>query len=105
MNVIAIILMVFGGAIIAANAWLPIRYFVLRRQDRSISSIPIIGGLAAALGMVMSSSPTLRSFAWVPLLVDVGGLPSVALLVLYKVHEACASSSSYPVRPSRSGLP
>lgn len=88
MNIISIIFIVFGWAIIAANASLLIRYLVWGRGNRSVSSIPIIGGLAAALGMLLSSNQTLRTLAWVPLLIDTGGLPAVALLLSYRFRRA-----------------
>lgn len=98
MNFIAIILTIFGGAIVAANAYLLTRHLVWGRPDRSISSIPIIGGITAALGMLLSSNQTLRTLAWVPLLIDSGGLPAVALLLWYRFRRAADPATT--IRPA-----
>ena len=70
---LAATLLIIGGAMIAFNAmifWLA----VVRGQEAS-SVAPIFGGILAAAGVALLPFPGSWHWAWVPLLVDWGGIP------------------------------
>lgn len=67
-------LMVVGGVFIAFNAmilWLT----VIRRREAP-SAAPIVGGLIASAGVISLPVASSWHWAWVPLLLDWGGLPA-----------------------------
>lgn len=70
--IFAVALLLIGGVFIAYNAmifWLT----VVRKEDAP-SVAPIIGGVIAAAGIVALPVTASWQWAWVPLLVDWGGL-------------------------------
>jgi len=78
MKLIAYSLLALGVFIALLNAWLPVQYWILKRRDRSRSCIPIIGGILAAIGMLLSGEELLRTLFWLPLFLDIGCVPMVA---------------------------
>ena len=77
MKVLGYALLILGAFIALLNAWLPVRYWILRRREQSRSCIPIIGGLLASCGMLLAGEAALRSVFWLPLLLDIGCVPMV----------------------------
>jgi len=70
--IFAVVLLAIGGAFIAFNAvifWLT----VVRKQDAP-SVAPIVGGVIAAAGVAALPLAGSWQWAWVPLLIDWGGL-------------------------------
>lgn len=70
--ILAVILLIIGGGFIAYNAmifWLT----VVRKEDAS-SVLPIFGGVIAAAGVAILPVPGSWVWAWVPLVIDWGGL-------------------------------
>jgi len=67
-------LLAIGGVFIAYNAMI-FRLTVVRKEDAP-SVAPIVGGIIAAAGVVTLPVMSSWHWAWVPLLVDWGGLPS-----------------------------
>jgi len=65
----------------ASNAAALVRHFVSKRKG---SMIPLLGGVAGAVGVVASPEPALRPFWWLPLVADPGSVVFVisALLTL-----------------------
>lgn len=77
----SISLMTLGGIIIIMNLSLPVRYYILKKRDTSTSLIPLIGGMLSCGGMAISGIKEFNQYAWVPLIVDLGCLPVVAILI------------------------
>ena len=69
----AITLLSVGGAFIAFNAWIFWETVVLKGNAPAVA--PIFGGVLAAAGMVILPVPGIWKWAWIPLLIDWGGLP------------------------------
>jgi hypothetical protein len=78
MKIIAYSLLALGVFIASLNAWLPVQYWILKKRDRSRSCIPIIGGIFAAVGMLLSGEAILKNLFWLPLVLDIGCVPMVA---------------------------
>ncbi|HDY87955.1 MAG TPA: hypothetical protein ENH82_07580 [bacterium] len=62
------------------NWWVVWRRYV-RREEKVPSIGPIIGGVSGFLALRVCPLPGANTFSWVPLLVDVGCLPNVALFL------------------------
>jgi hypothetical protein len=75
----AYLLLALGVMIACSNAWLMIRYWIYKETG---SGIPIIGGMLAAVGMLLSGEAKLENFFWVPLLLDMGCVPMVIFALI-----------------------
>jgi hypothetical protein len=75
----AYLLLALGVMIACSNAWLMIRYWIYKETG---SSTPIIGGMLAAVGMLLSGEAKLENFFWVPLLLDMGCVPMVIFALI-----------------------
>jgi hypothetical protein len=71
--VAAITLLAIGGGFIAYNAMIFWQTVVRKREAPSVA--PIFGGIIAAAGIALLPLTGSWKWAWVPLLVDWGGLP------------------------------
>jgi hypothetical protein len=69
----AITLLVAGGAFIAFNAM--IFWETVVRKEHAPSVAPIFGGVLGAAGVALLPFPETWKWAWVPLVLDWGGLP------------------------------
>jgi hypothetical protein len=76
---LAYLLLALGVMIACSNAWLMIRYWIYKETG---SSTPIIGGMLAAVGMLLSGEAKLENFFWVPLLLDMGCVPMVIFALI-----------------------
>lgn len=72
-------LAVFGGVIVAWNAFLQASALVTR--ERVPSPIPIIGGVLCCVGMLVLPVAGVRQWGWVPVAVDPGG-PAFAMVCM-----------------------
>jgi len=72
------------------NARLTIGYAFGR--IRSGSRVPLVGGCAGCLGLLLGPWPQLRAWCWVPLLLDLGCLPMVAQAAWWWLRERWAPS-------------
>lgn len=80
-ELVAWILVGVGSLIVAVNWSIPLTYAFIRRQRRSTTIIPVVGGLLLMLGMFFTGVELLQRYCWVPLIFDLGCLPIVTLLV------------------------
>jgi len=68
-----------GAFIASSNAWNAVR--ATRPQPKGAEKVPaplpLVGGLLMVLGMLSAPSHTLQTFAWIPLFLDYGCLPTV----------------------------
>lgn len=69
----AITLLVTGTVFILFNAVIFVQTVVRDKDAPSVA--PVVGGIFAAAGIALLPLPGLWKWAWVPLLVDWGGLP------------------------------
>ena len=79
----AITLLVIGSALVAFN--LRVFWLTVIRNGSASSVAPIFGGIIAALGIVILPVAGSWKWAWVPFVVDWGGLP-IFLAARYKKH-------------------
>jgi hypothetical protein len=79
---ISLLLLAIGCIVIIGNWWVPIKYYVLKRRERSISCMPIVGGVLASFGLLLSPYSWLHEFFWIPLVVDIGCLPMILAYIL-----------------------
>jgi hypothetical protein len=70
---LAVSLLVGGGAVIAMNAM--VFWLTLVRRDHASSVVPLVGGALAAAGVALLPFTGSWHWAWLPLLIDWGGLP------------------------------
>jgi hypothetical protein len=68
-----ITLLIAGGAMMAFNAMIFFETVVRKRQASSVA--PIFGGILAAAGIALLPIDGVWKWAWIPLLLDWGGLP------------------------------
>lgn len=78
---LAITLLAIGSVMIGFNAW--IFWLTMIRRDHAPSVVPLAGGIIAAAGVAFLPPAGSWHWAWVPLLIDWGGLP-LFLTALYK---------------------
>jgi hypothetical protein len=67
--------------VIIAGNW---RAFVRRMQRKSISWVPLVGGVVGAAALLIAPSDALHAWWWLPLLFDWGSIPGIthALVML-----------------------
>ena len=82
--IISSILIAFGLCV-GVSQWMAISSASRREKNnpdfRGISLIPVIGGLAGAIGCLLSPSPTIRMLWWIPPIIDPGCVLMHSLLV------------------------
>jgi hypothetical protein len=61
-----------GGVLTLAN-WVYVFQSFYYKENHS--KVPFVGGVSACLGCLLWPSGSLRSFWWIPLLVDIGCIP------------------------------
>jgi hypothetical protein len=69
----AVSLLIVGGGFIAFNAW--IFWQTVIRKAHAPAVAPIFGGIIAAAGVAILPVTGIWKWAWIPLLIDWGGLP------------------------------
>ncbi len=69
---------IFGGWVIACNYACVVIALGWRRRS---SLIPLLGGLALSVGMIACPTASVARLAWVPFLVDPGGLLTLVMFV------------------------
>ena len=71
--ILAITLLVIGFGMIAYNA---INFWVtVVLKNKASSAVPIIGGVAASIGVAIIPAEGIWKWSWIPLILDWGGLP------------------------------
>ena len=71
--VFAVTLMIGGGVMIAFNAM--VLWLTVVRKRGAPSVAPIFGGVIAAIGVGILPAAGSWKWAWIPLVIDWGGLP------------------------------
>ena len=72
---LVVVLLGIGGVFIAYNArifWIEV---ILKEHSQSV--LPIVGGILAGAGIALLPESDSWKWAWIPLLIDWGGLPSL----------------------------
>jgi hypothetical protein len=77
----AVTLLIIGGVFIAFNVM--VFWVTVVRREHAPSVAPIFGGIIAAAGIVALPVTGSWKWAWVPLMIDWGGLPRF-LAALFK---------------------
>lgn len=70
--IFAIVLLLIGGAFIGLNA--VVFWQTVVRKEEAPAVAPIVGGVVAAAGVAALPFPGSWQWAWIPLLLDWGGL-------------------------------
>ncbi len=78
MKIVFLVLMTAGFFVIALNWSIPFRYYLLHRRTKSMSLMPVIGGVMASVGMALGGGDGLSRWWWLPLVID----PGAALLIV-----------------------
>jgi hypothetical protein len=86
--VVAITLLGIGAVFIAYNAW--IFWIEIVCKDQGSSVVPIFGGILAGIGIAVLPVAGSWKWAWLPLLIDWGGLGM--LYAVWKERRARARS-------------
>ena len=81
----AITLLVAGGAFIAFNAM--IFWETIVRKEPAPAVAPIFGGILGAAGVALLPFPEAWKWAWVPLVLDWGGLPLLGIALYQRWSE------------------
>jgi hypothetical protein len=69
----AITLLIIGSALIVFNLW--VFWLTVVCHEPASSVAPIFGGIIAAVGIVILPVAGSWKWAWIPLVIDWGGLP------------------------------
>jgi hypothetical protein len=77
----ALLLVVFLGCAVG-NIAIVVRCRLYKRHE---SLIPVAGGIAGAMGVLLLPWPAARSWWWLPLLLDLGCVPIVASTLVFLV--------------------
>ncbi len=83
-------LLVVGAVLILGNWWIAASYFVWGKHD---SLVPLIGGLLAFVGLLISPHPSIISLWWLPLLFDLGCVPMVVAAIVRVAIDALRNRS------------
>jgi len=79
--------MIVAATLIILGAWIAMfnaRVFVaLIKKQPAPSWLPLIGGLAGAVGVYMLPLPWARTFWWIPLLLDWGSIPGLTHAIFW----------------------
>ena len=78
----AVTLVAIGGLFIGVNA--VVFWSTIVRKDHAPSVLPIFGGLIAAAGIVLLPITGSWKWAWIPLVIDWGGLPMYLAAAWFK---------------------
>ena len=70
---LAVTLLIVGGVFIAFNAM--IFWATVIRKGQASSVAPIFGGIFAAMGIALLPVDGIWKWAWIPLVIDWGGIP------------------------------
>jgi len=71
-----------------ANSFAVINYAVKRRH---VSAIPLVGGIAGALALVVLPFPKANGYWWVPLIIDYGTAPMMAFFFISRIRDSVRS--------------
>jgi hypothetical protein len=69
MQILPFTLAFLGGWVILGNWWIVVRWYVSHKHG---SMIPLFGGLLFAVAMFIFPEPSVRHWAWIPFVVDLG---------------------------------
>ncbi len=62
-----------------------------KEAERASSMMPVFGGVAGAIALASAPNDTLRSFVWLPLILDVGCVPYLAVVGILSIREGLRS--------------
>ena len=91
--VLAGLLVAFFVLCAAINASLVLRSMRTRPDERVPSMIPIVGGLVGAAGFWIAPMAEIHTYVWLPLLLDIGCGPYLALVGFALLRESMESGS------------
>lgn len=77
---------IFGAiflSVLIGNWWFVLRYLATRSPGPSM--IPVVGGLAGSLAVLVSPLPYLGQSWWIPLVADPGAAPLVLLTLWHAI--------------------
>jgi hypothetical protein len=75
--IFSVVLLLAGSFAIVVNGWIFWESMVKKRPTPSV--LPIFGGIIAAIGLAIFPAERTWIWAWVPIVVDWGGLPAVVV--------------------------
>lgn len=78
----AIVALVFASLAIG-NARVMFRYVTSERRG---SLVPVVGALAGVIAILVAPCPVNRAWLWLPLVLDIGGLPMIVMLIIKYVR-------------------
>ena len=82
-NIISVALFLFFAICVIGNdIVIPFNYYI---RKQSVSLIPIVGGLSGFLAMLIVPINKAWMWSWIPLFLDIGCIPSVAVM-LFEVY-------------------
>jgi hypothetical protein len=73
--VFSLVLALGGSFVVVVNGW--IFWETIIRKRRAPSPVPIVGGIFAAVGIALFPWNGTWMWAWIPIVVDWGGLPAI----------------------------
>jgi len=77
---VSVLLLVFGVYMTAMNWAVFVNNYILRKKW--VSAVPLVGGIAGAIGLGLLPIEGSWRYAWVPLVVDWGSAPVVVVSLL-----------------------
>jgi hypothetical protein len=83
--IIAIILLIIGILISAANWIIFVKNYILQRKWAS--AVPFLGGISGAIGIISLPIAGSACYFWIPLIVDWGSLPAIIFSLIARFRE------------------
>lgn len=84
------LLVVIFALCTVANAHLLVRSLRAGPDERVPSLVPLVGGMAGAIGLTIAPMDELHAYAWLPLLLDIGCGPYLVLCAIALLRETVA---------------
>jgi hypothetical protein len=75
--IFSVVLILAGSFAILVNGWIFWESIINKRHTPSV--IPIVGGIFAAVGITVFPAERTWMWAWLPIVVDWGGLPVIVV--------------------------
>jgi hypothetical protein len=82
----SVVLILFSLWAIAGNLWITFGGLFKKRKTHATLG-PLVGGIAGMIGILLLPIEGVRSFCWVPLVVDMGCVPLFVAVLIDQVKK------------------
>ncbi len=83
--VISVVILMFGIYMVAMNWAVFANNHILKKKWTS--AVPLVGGMALAIGLLCIPIRSMWKYAWIPLFLDWGSFPVILTSLILKLRE------------------